>query len=187
VGNGAVGTVFKGLNIDKGQTIAIKSVRFQKVDLIKFEMDIHKYMGTYVGSEPVFSKTVNPFIPPLKLIHMKFIDGREMEVEFKDPDSPFDKYDLYQQAKLLLKKLHEKHFVHGDPHMGNFMVERATGKVWMFDYDNAYYQACLEGKLDDIEILTRFVLEELNERNPEKKRKIVTAAEYDRYNAMKNG
>jgi serine/threonine protein kinase len=154
IGRGGYGKVFKAVN-HHGHTVAIKFLDdYQTKGGCVRESELHEIMGTSEAA-PILHGTKYGIV-------MKYIQGRTLEQELLDPDSPYSPLDLYHQAKCLIKKLHLKRHYHGDTNTGNFMVE--NGQVYLIDYGNSGMIDNLEKVTEDYRKLASNVASELQFR-----------------------
>ncbi|KAJ3268253.1 hypothetical protein HDV01_003227 [Terramyces sp. JEL0728] len=158
IGHGANGMVIKAID-PNDNIVAIKILGFKSQKEASREQDMHELMGTSAGNIIKFNNNY--------CIVMKCLEGKTLEQELLDPDSPYNPLDLYIQSRNLLLKMLANNCYHGDANSGNFIASQGT--VFLIDYGSSGKSSnlsfLLEKTVSDIKKLASNVYSELRFKN----------------------
>jgi len=145
IGSGGMGTVYKAIDREKDETIAIK-VLFRRYDI-----DKKKRKRDYLGREIVITSglehpNILKIFPEIveaednegfirRCLLMEYIDGHNLRKHIRDRDLTWEQsVDLCLDICIGLDYLHQNNVVHRDVKPENFLISRDGGQVKIADF-----------------------------------------------------
>ncbi len=145
IGSGGMGTVYKAIDREKDETIAIK-VLFRRYDIDKKKRK-RDYLGREIfitsGLEHPNIVTIFPEIIEApdnegfvrRCLLMEFIDGHNLRKHIRERDLTWEgAVDLCLDICIGLDYLHQNNVVHRDVKPENFLISRDAGQVKIADF-----------------------------------------------------
>jgi serine/threonine-protein kinase len=145
IGSGGMGTVYKAIDREKDETIAIK-VLFRRYDI-----DKKKRKRDYLGREILITSglahpNILKIFPEIieapdnegfvrRCLLMEYIDGHNLRKYIRDRDLPWEQMvGLCLEICIGLDYLHQNNVVHRDVKPENFLISRDGGQVKIADF-----------------------------------------------------